>query len=56
MIITKSRVCIRCPGRIRLINAPGFRLFARRICPLCGMLYVKSRLELEQQPHKEVLT
>lgn len=54
MIITKSRVCIRCPGRIRLIIETGLRSPAPRFCPVCGQAYVRSRLELEQQPHKEV--
>jgi uncharacterized protein with PIN domain len=52
MIITKSKICIKCNGRIRLIDAACFRPPVPKVCPNCGQIYVRSRLELAQQSSK----
>jgi len=52
MIITKSKICIKCPGRIRLIAGCLRNDVTQKVCPKCGQVYVKSRLDLERQPNR----
>jgi len=52
VIITKSKHCTQCPGKVRLAPLAEqavhgqTRTIQPRICPECGQTYLKSRQDL----------
>jgi len=58
MIITKSKNCTQCPGKVRLVPFADVpvdgqaRIIQSKVCPQCGQKYVKSRQDLALFGHQ----
>ncbi len=52
MVITKSKTCTQCAGKVRLMPSDNLpvdgqtRTVQTKICPECGQKYVRSRQDL----------